>query len=155
MRGLRRTSTLTGQPIRHLGILYRGADGLLGLNANGLAPNLNDTVVEGDLVNARNWAFNQTQLYCTLGFTEPSGGNFYNGTRCINSSQHFLDMTSPREVKGPIPTPPVNATLGDQVMQYDCIGDPTCMNPPYNLTNVWYVSMSLFYLRVKGRFRFY
>ncbi|KAI9031397.1 hypothetical protein DFJ74DRAFT_432194 [Hyaloraphidium curvatum] len=44
-------------------------------------------------------------------------------------------------IKGPIPMPPANTTLGEQIINYDCIGDPSCAEPtPASMTNITRVS---------------
>jgi hypothetical protein len=138
MRGFLRTSTLTGQHIRHLGLIYRGVNPAVNNGGiSGLTPDLNDITKEGMLISAKKWAFNDTDMYCTIGLTEPTNGNYFDGNKCLTSIP-FLDNTSPTAIVGPIPTPAINTTLGDQVMHYDCIGDTDCENPPYQLTNVKY-----------------
>jgi len=138
LRGMLRTSTITGSHIRHLGILY----GIKRKATSGLYPNVQDYSSEGMLAQARDWAFGKSNMLCTVGITVPSAsGNIFNGPKCLNDGSYVNNTIFPPAfeaiIKGPIPAAPANTTLGDQIVQYNCQGDPNCDLPtPENMIDI-------------------
>jgi hypothetical protein len=138
LRGMLRTSTITGSHIRHLGILY----GIKRPPASGLYPNVQSYESEGMLAQARDWAFGKSNMLCTLGITVPSAsGNVFKGPKCLDDGSYVNNTIFPPSfepiIKGPIPTAPANTTLGDQIVQFNCQGDPECSLPtPENMIDI-------------------
>lgn len=54
---------------------------------------MNDYEFEGMLATARAWAFGETDLYCTMGITEPDeNGNYFKVLVCSRTNQFKLLM---------------------------------------------------------------
>ncbi|KAI9002985.1 hypothetical protein DFJ74DRAFT_775035 [Hyaloraphidium curvatum] len=137
MRGMMRTATITGSFHRHMGILF-------GFNrppTNGLAPAVTDYNSEGMLAQARTWAWGRSNLLCAAGITVPRNGNYFRGTKCLDDGS-FIDNTFRPPIEefiiiGPIPASNANTTLGEQIVDFDCVGDPDCSDPtPATITNI-------------------
>jgi hypothetical protein len=138
LRGLMRLSTITGGYIRHLGVLY----GVKRPATSALNPNTKDYKAEGMLAQARDWAFGNSDLLCTVGLTYPDkNGNVFKGTKCLDDGS-FIEGTAYPEwmvpiIYGPIPVAEANVTFGPQIAHYDCTNDTDCSNPtPENMVNI-------------------
>lgn len=124
LRGFLRTSIVTGGTVRHLGIPY----GLTKPSPDytALNPDLDNFEYEGTLSSFRLWARGESNISCHGGFREPVGGNYFVGNTCLTlDSTLYADGVS-RAVTGPIPLGGGNMTFGVQIIQYDCLDDPTC-----------------------------
>jgi len=91
-----------------------------------LYPNLTNFETEGTLSNYRKWAFNQTDLLCALGITEPDAtGNRFLGSECAKKGiMKAVDIG--KKVVGPIPALKGEMPLGNQIIDFDCKDNLGC-----------------------------
>ncbi len=136
LRGLLRTSTVSGGSIRHLGVPYGDHIG----STDALVPNWR-ALQEGTLSQARSWAFGKSDLLCHGGFTQSvDEGNPFSGSKCASGGQLNSDVS--KLVSGPIPLSGGVTKLGPQILHFDCEPDCWCSNscgdgtPPLTPRNV-------------------
>jgi len=152
MRGFLRTNTFAGGTVRHLGIPYVGTLQESGISQSskqytggdsepctiegftqdyefyesrcpGLDPNMTDMYYEGGLSSAQKWAFNQTDVLCTGGYTTiGADGSPFTGDACPSSGTVYSSVSA--AVSGPIPLSGGDMELGRQLVDYDCV--PAC-----------------------------
>ena len=122
MQGFVRTSRATGGSLRHLGIPFGEKE-----NYSALEPDFNNFEYEGTLSSMKRWAFGETDILCHAGITVPDkDGNIFKGDECPKSGR-IISIQPSIIVKGPIPlVGDGGMDLGEQIMHYECEGDPTC-----------------------------
>ena len=122
LRGLLRTSTVSGGSIRHLGVPY-GNDSD---TTDALYPQWN-AIAEGTLSRSRKWAFGGSDTLCHGGLTNSeSKDNPFGGDSCATRGELLSDVS--KIVSGPIPLSGGITKLGPQILNYDCEPECWCNN---------------------------
>jgi len=118
LRGLLRTSTVSGGSIRHLGVPF----GKHTKTTNALSPNWR-AKEEGTLTEGKQWAFGRSDQLCHGGFTQSEeAGNPFSGRKCASGGELTSDVS--KLVSGPIPLSGGITKLGPQILHFDC--EPSC-----------------------------
>ena len=122
LRGLLRTSTVSGGSIRHLGVPYGSEED----TTDALYPQWGATA-EGTLSRSRDWAFGDSDTLCHGGITDSElKDNPFSGSSCATRGELLSDV--PKLVSGPIPLSGGTTKLGPQILNYDCEPECWCSN---------------------------